>query len=241
MWLCNRFRFLNGANARFFNLSMSEPSLSFYKIGTDGGYLPGGQPQIVKSLMIAPAERYDILVDFSRLRPGSVVYFNNSAPAPFPDGDPDFSPPQTNTVMKFVVKSWPFGTTNYGPLMWEVLRCLQDASGINTPYANFNDVSVYRELTLFEYDDAAGNPIISTLENRTWLEPVTVIPKVGATEVWEMINETPDGHPIHVHLIQFEVINSQPFNQTLYVVHHNSPSPFLSPCALFFTIITNVL
>ena len=68
-----------------------------------------------------------------------------------------------------------------------------------------------------EYDDAAGNPIESTLGNRTWTDAVTETPAVGAVEVWEMINLTPDAHPIHVHLIQFQVLNQQPLNTSLYV------------------------
>lgn len=75
-----------------------------------------------------------------------------------------------------------------------------------------------RELTLVEYDDADGNPIESTLGNRTWTDAVTETPAVGAVEVWEMINLTPDAHPIHVHLIQFQVLNQQPLNTSLYVI-----------------------
>jgi spore coat protein A len=47
----------------------------------------------------------------------------------------------------------------------------------------------------------------------------------GSVEVWEWINTTPDAHPIHMHLIQFQVLNQQPFNKTWYVSF--SPPP---PC-----------
>ena len=98
-----RFRMLNPSNARFFNLTMSNPKLRFIKIGTDGGLLR--KPQKLSSLLLAPAERLDVLVDFSKLKAGDVVYFNNSGAAPFPAGTPNFSPPQTNSVMKFKVRS----------------------------------------------------------------------------------------------------------------------------------------
>lgn len=98
-----RFRMLNPSNARFFNLTMSNPKLRFIKIGTDSGLLQ--KPQKVSSLLFAPAERLDVLVDFSTLKAGDMVYFNNSGAAPFPAGTPNFSPPQTNSVMKFKVRS----------------------------------------------------------------------------------------------------------------------------------------
>ena len=41
---------------------------------------------------------------------------------------------------------------------------------------------------------------------------MTELPKIGSTEVWEFLNVTVDAHPIHIHLIQFQVINTQPFN-----------------------------
>ena len=42
-----------------------------------------------------------------------------------------------------------------------------------------------------------------------WTHPVTENPAVGATEVWEFYNATPDAHPMHIHEVQFEVVNRQ--------------------------------
>ena len=42
----------------------------------------------------------------------------------------------------------------------------------------------------------------------------TETPQEGATEIWEVANLTGDAHPIHIHLIQFQVINRQPFDAT---------------------------
>ena len=52
---------------------------------------------------------------------------------------------------------------------------------------------------------------------------VTELPQVGATEIWEIINMTPDAHPIHIHLIQFQILNRQ-----LYYVGNIVP-PFTCP------------
>ena len=71
-----RFRILNGSNSRFYNLSFSN-GMSFIQIGSDGGYLKA--PVTLTSLLMAPAERADIIVDFSSLSPGAKVILQNTA------------------------------------------------------------------------------------------------------------------------------------------------------------------
>lgn len=57
-----RLRLLNGANARFFELQFSD-SRTFHVIASDGGYLPAPVP--LQQLILAPGERYEVLVDFA--------------------------------------------------------------------------------------------------------------------------------------------------------------------------------
>jgi spore coat protein A len=110
-----RFRVLNASQARFFNLQLyyegldGEPDLQkpgprIIQIGTEGGFLPApvalnDPPQqfradpesgnaISYTLLLAPAERADIIIDFSHVAPGSRLILYNDAPAPFPQGDP---------------------------------------------------------------------------------------------------------------------------------------------------------
>ena len=71
-----RFRILNGSNSRFYNINFSN-GMSFIQIGSDGGYLK--TPVTLTSLLISPAERVDIIVDFSGLSPGEKVILQNSA------------------------------------------------------------------------------------------------------------------------------------------------------------------
>jgi FtsP/CotA-like multicopper oxidase with cupredoxin domain len=47
-----------------------------------------------------------------------------------------------------------------------------------------------------------------------WNDPISENPAVGATEVWEIYNFTEDAHPIHIHEVQFEVVERQPFGGT---------------------------
>ena len=71
-----RLRILNGSNSRFYNLSFSN-AMSFIQIGSDGGYLKA--PVSLTSLLLAPAERADIIVDFSSLAGGIKVVLTNSS------------------------------------------------------------------------------------------------------------------------------------------------------------------
>ena len=43
-----------------------------------------------------------------------------------------------------------------------------------------------------------------------WTDPITENPAAGSTELWEIYNFTMDAHPIHLHQVQFEVVNRQP-------------------------------
>jgi spore coat protein A len=111
-----RLRFLNGCNSRFLILKMvtgdptsrpADAALSFWQIGADGGFLPS--PLELDSLLVAPAERADVIVDFSSIPEGTEVYLINEAPdEPFGGGVPgtDFAyadPATTGQVLKFIV------------------------------------------------------------------------------------------------------------------------------------------
>jgi spore coat protein A len=94
-----RFRFLNGAQARFFSLALADrinstPGPAFYQIASDGGYLSApvvlndpSDPQSPRLLM-GPGERCDVVVDFSAYAPGREFLLKNTAKAPFPSGKP---------------------------------------------------------------------------------------------------------------------------------------------------------
>lgn len=77
-----RFRILNGSDSRFFILTFNNNNLKFTVIGGDGGFLP--TPVVLDQLLVAPAERFDVIVDFSKLKPGSQIILRNQGPdSPF--------------------------------------------------------------------------------------------------------------------------------------------------------------
>ncbi len=236
-----RLRFLNGSNARFYELRLlnrdtRKPGPAFFVIGTDGGLLDFpvklNDPKLDNRLLMAPAERYDVIIDFAGFN-GQTLTLVNSAKAPFPNGAaPD--PSTFGEVMQFKVVSPLQGTdTSYNPATGAALRTpmVRLANPATGALAVTPDVK--RQLVLVEVEGGGGpeevlvnnsrfdgleqgttTPIPdSTLVNGNWM---TELPRVGSTEVWEIINTTADAHPIHIHLVQFQLINRQMFNVTQY-------------------------
>jgi bilirubin oxidase len=103
-----RFRFLNGCNSRFLMLKLvTDPlagrpaaaALPFWQIGTEGGFLPA--PVKLDRLLMALAERTDVIVDFTGVPAGTSLYLINEAPdEPFGGGLPgvDFTPANPATT-----------------------------------------------------------------------------------------------------------------------------------------------
>ncbi|HEX7285736.1 MAG TPA: multicopper oxidase [Candidatus Angelobacter sp.] len=206
-----RFRMLNGCNARFLNMRIVRTDASgtphgmagpqFHVIGTDGGLLPG--PVSLTTLLQAPAERFDVIIDFTG-KQGQFFVLKNDGPAPFPGGG-EVVP--TEVMMFRVSKPLSSKDTTTIPAV------------LNPDAMDFNPRSAVRsrDLVLTELDrDSDGFPIIGLLDNKNWDDPVTEDPKAGTTEIWNLINDTGDGHPKHIHLVQFQILSRQTFDQTTF-------------------------
>jgi spore coat protein A len=204
-----RFRILNASNARFYHLTLNEsteqgvsvgrPGPAVFQIGTDGGLLPS--PVQLTDFVISPAERFDVVIDFAGLD-GKFFVLNNDAPAPFPDGD-DVVPPD---VMLFKVTRPLSGPdTSSLPAQLAPVPLLEESSAVQV-----------RDLVLSELDSDADNPIIALINNAHWDDPVTENPKAGSIEIWRLINTTGDAHPIHVHVVQFQILDRRPFDVDQY-------------------------
>lgn len=193
-----RFRILNGSNARFYHLKLSNQQ-KFVQIGSDGGYLPG--PAELSTLLLAPSERADILIDFSELAPGTTVILTNTANAPFPDGTP--ADPQTvGQIMQFTVTN---GTVIPPKKLPPVLNDIPPLKPTKT-----------RTLTLFELEGPAG-PLEVTLDGQLWRNPASELAQAGTTEEWQVANLTDDTHPIHLHLVQFQLVSRHKFRSDDYL------------------------
>jgi spore coat protein A len=200
-----RFRILDASNARFYHLQLVESTLGgrllnrpgpvFHQIGSDGGLFPA--PVTLPDITIAPAERFDVVIDFSGLS-GKYFVMTNDAPAPF-DGGGEVVPP---VVMQFRVTQPGGADTSSLPSTLAPFSYLNPSQSVRT-----------RDLIMTEADDpVTGDPIIGLLDNLHWDDPVTENPSAGSVEIWRLINTTGDWHPKHVHLVEFQVLDRQPFD-----------------------------
>jgi spore coat protein A len=206
-----RLRILNGSDSRFYALQLRSDGgggpLTVWAIGTDGGLL--AKPVELKgALVIAPGERMDVMVDFAEAGFGSTVTMTNNAVTPFPFGEPVVPPAEQ--IMRFNVGvPVPVGFVDL-PLP-TTLR-----SGGR--YTVGGPVARRRQLLLFEGADPFGRifALLGTAATgfAAWDDPVTETPGLNDVEEWEVINTTPDAHPIHVHLPQFEVLSRTPVKFT---------------------------
>jgi len=222
-----RFRLLNACNTRVVMLKVaSNPTaarpapaaLPISVIGTDGGFLP--KPVRLDSVTVAVAERFDVIIDFTGLPQGTQLYLINEGPdEPFGGGSPgvDFTPADPGTtgqVMKFVVGTL-HGTDTSCPVNQLSLPSI-------TPIGNS---TVTRRLSLNEMDsttfpEAPNMGMLGTLNSDGtpnalhWGDAISEKVSVGSTETWELYNFTEDGHPIHIHQVQFQVVNRQTMQTT---------------------------
>jgi spore coat protein A, manganese oxidase len=206
----------------------------FYQIGAEGGFMPrpvkiggGGNAD---ALLVANGERADVIVDFAGLE-GQTLYVSNDASTMYdPDmplnaNDPDvptftgtpfegLAEPVLNVmqVMKIVVDKPLAGSD----------RSFDPASGrkvnrIFTPMSPDKGVAKYRQISLVEAPfapgDVNGEPANRVLVNNREFTmgggTITETPVLGSTEVWQFVNLTPDWHPMHMHLVTFQVVGRQ--------------------------------
>jgi spore coat protein A len=80
-----------------------------------------------------------------------------------------------------------------------------------TPIAESSAVRT-RQLTLEEFDSVLAEPIIHTLDGKRWHDPVSEKPRLNSTEIWEFLNLTEDTHPIHLHLVRFQILDRRVIN-----------------------------
>jgi len=217
-----RFRFLNGCQSRFLILELSNGG-SFWQIGADGGFLPA--PIELTRMLVAPAERADVVVDFAGLAPGTTVRLLNLGPdEPFGGGEPDLDfdaadPATTGQVMEFRVvplvdflqlparAPLPAMADNVRQISLNeeesaVVLAIEDADGniVESPVGDPFGPTAALLGTVNE--DGTGNALL-------WANQITENPGTGTTEVWEIYNFTEDAHPIHIHLVQFEVVGRE--------------------------------
>lgn len=191
-----RFRVLNAANSRFFALSLSHGH-EFHQIGSDQGLLSA--PVRLTSLNLAPAERADLLIDFSDVA-GEHLHLVHGA----------------LEVLQFRVANKAGARSASHPAREE-----QDATSVPATLRAVERIpeteSVRtRTIQLNDMLNGVGNSMMMLLNHKHWYEPVTEQPQLNSTEIWEFVNLTEDTHPMHLHLVRFQVLDRRLFDVFAY-------------------------
>jgi spore coat protein A len=198
-----RFRILNGCNARILSLDIG--GVSFWQIGAEGGMWD--RPVLVDKLVLAPAERADVLVDFSKFAGQTIVLKNHKPPRPV-----STPAPSLEQVMQIRV-----GTSVSQPGPRTIPSSLPGRKAdlpdpVRTRYITLNEIDVdeptwFLNLNGVHFDES----------------PVTETPQVGTVEDWVYVNLTADTHPMHTHLVTFQVVGRTPFDAQAYGEANEGP------------------
>jgi spore coat protein A, manganese oxidase len=198
-----RFRVLNASISRSFQLSLSTGD-PLTVIATDGGLMPA--PQNVSSVKVGMAERYEIVIDFSKYKIGQQVLLRNTSPK----NNIDYT--HTGKVMAFNVVAEAATTENNS--VPSQLNPNMEVMGLTASQAKAK-----RDLRFQRVDDvlAATNPELPpwTINGTTWEDviqsdyrKVVANPDYNDVEIWTLENKSGGWfHPVHIHLVDFKILD----------------------------------
>ena len=184
-----RLRLLNASNSRFYYLSLSNGE-SFWQIGSDQGLLPN--PVELKRLTIAPGERADLIVDFASGAGGKIILKSDAY-----------------TILQFRVSEKADSVDDDMPGSLRPVPRIAEREAVRS-----------RVLTLgggSDPDDPMVLPEPMLLNNARWHDRITEDPMLDTVEIWNLVNVTDDSHPIHLHLVRFQVLDRRPFDIFTYL------------------------
>lgn len=229
-----RFRILNASNLRPYTFELRDTHGApvhgaLHQIGSDSGLLPA--PATLDALTLQPAERADVLIDFSAFR-GTSPTLVNTLPPPLPPGTSSPNP----DVMQFRVRSectqdpftlpatlspsferithktlpqhvhrWLALTLLDGrhPEMWEMIEIDQPSTSM--PIDGVVQVQL-------------ANGPVQTLQrvSREFKDAANFYIEQDSWEQWRIINLSPVPHPIHIHLIKYQATSRDVFDVTTF-------------------------
>jgi len=187
-----RFRILNGANGRFYRLSLPK-GVEVVQIGGDQGLLDA--PLSVPHVQMAPGERADLIVDFAPHRGTRMELQSDSF-----------------VLMQFRVS--PTAATNVADS--NLPKALRPITRIPESAATLT-----RRLTLDEQLNMVSESMGMLLNKTPWHMPITEKPELNSTEIWELVNLTDDTHPIHLHMVRFQILDRRRFDGFEYMTTGN--------------------
>ncbi|NNM21236.1 MAG: multicopper oxidase domain-containing protein, partial [Gammaproteobacteria bacterium] len=192
-----RFRLLNGSQARTYDLrleNLADPgqSIPFTLIGADLGLITAPIP--LDTITMAAAERLDVIVDFAGFAPGTEVVLRNDEP----------TAPRVFNVMKFVVTA-DTGFTDPVPAQLRTVTPIPEADATLSRWFRLERVGepcAGNEWVIRTLDGPGGTPTGA----QRW-DDLSEFVQLGTTEIWEFENPSSMMHPVHIHLVAFQVLD----------------------------------
>ena len=179
-----RWRFVNAANGRFFNLSL--PGHDFLVIGWDGGVI--NEPYTAATLLIAPGERYEVIVELEESADLALqsLFYDRGHDLPDPG-------PLDLLALEFD------GTA-------EALPPLPDSWGEVDPLLVVTAGVLTRSFTLTEEEDGGDGRPRFYINGEAWPFNTPIMGNQGELEIWEIVNEAEMDHPFHLHGVFFQTL-----------------------------------
>ena len=159
---------------------------TFHQIGTDQGLLPA--PVALERCLLAPGERADLIVDFTGHSGEQILIESDSF-----------------AVMQFRVGASRSSDTSRLPATLRPVPKMAETAAVRT-----------RALALTETKNMAGESMAMLLNGTPWHAPVTENPTLDSAEIWSFINTTDDSHPIHLHMVRFQILDRRRFEPFFY-------------------------
>jgi len=218
-----RIRFLNGCDDRFLNMQLLESDAqgnvspdpiggpAFYVIGSEQGLLNNtvvvNDPANVNSprLLVDPGDRRDFIIDFAG-KQGKYYLMHNDARAPFKGvGHP--APDDVPLPELFLVHVKDTTVTDLAqiPMQPGFVETPKPAQARETRYVKLGEIMG---------DDG---PMMVLLNDKHFMDPITEFPRFNSTEIWNFVNTTEDVHPMHIHLVNWQVLERRPYDVERYM------------------------
>ena len=223
-----RFRLVNAAPLNDYTFSLSN-GMPMWVIGNDGGLLDA--PVKAQQLTVGVGERYDLLIDFSSLRPGEQVELRN---------DEEIVWPGQLIGSHMIPNIMRFTATDRRGWRGAVPTRLRGGRRRPAPLPPLPTPQRRRTATLNQLIALPRIPFSDmNLNNMGYFDEPIEMPEQGAIEQWDLVNTNTMPHTLHLHLVQFRILGRQDFDVLGYfgfdgpfppkgTKWNKSPEPFIT-------------
>jgi spore coat protein A len=177
-----RFRILNGSNARIYKLALSTGD-ALIQIGSDGGLL--SRPVSRPAISLAPAERIDVVIDFSKYPVGTEVVLKNQDSS---------SVPSLPDIMRFDVAREEADDSAIPATLRAITRMPENSAAVTRTFILSQTFQNGRDI--WTMNGQLYDP-----------ERIDAMPRLNTSEIWTFENYSDRAHPMHIHDIAWQILD----------------------------------